>query len=87
MTAAMTASATARRACSATERVLVDIPLPANVTLADDPQARSVVVRTAAVKGVDRLDQLVPVVQDLGRRHAGYGVTDSHYDTVGAALL
>jgi len=42
---------------------------------------------TAAVKGLDHLDRLVPVVQDLGRRHAGYGVTDAHYDTVGAALL
>jgi hemoglobin-like flavoprotein len=42
---------------------------------------------TAAVKGLDRLDQLVPVVEDLGRRHGGYGVTDAHYDTVGAALL
>ena len=42
---------------------------------------------TAAVKGLDRLDQLVPVVQDLGRRHAKYGVADAHYDTVGAALL
>ena len=42
---------------------------------------------TAAVKGLDRLDQLVPVVEDLGRRHAGYGVADKHYDTVGAALL
>jgi len=42
---------------------------------------------TAAVKGLDRLEQLVPVVQDLGRRHTGYGVKDSHYDTVGAALL
>jgi len=42
---------------------------------------------TAAVKGLDRLDQLVPVVEDLGRRHGAYGVTDAHYDTVGAALL
>jgi hemoglobin-like flavoprotein len=42
---------------------------------------------TAAVKGLDRLDQLVPVVEDLGRRHARYGVADAHYDTVGAALL
>ena len=42
---------------------------------------------TAAVKGLDRLDQLVPVVQDLGRRHARYGVEDTHYDTVGEALL
>lgn len=42
---------------------------------------------TAAVKGLDRLEQLVPVVEDLGRRHVGYGVNDAHYDTVGAALL
>ena len=42
---------------------------------------------TAAVKGLDRLDQLVPVVQELGRRHAGSGVLDAHYDTVGGALL
>ena len=42
---------------------------------------------TAAVKGLDRLEQLVPVVRDLGRRHAGYGVKDEHYGTVGAALL
>jgi hemoglobin-like flavoprotein len=41
----------------------------------------------AAVKGLDRLDQLIPVVESLGRRHAGYGVTDAHYDTVGSALL
>jgi len=40
-----------------------------------------------AVRGLDRLDQLVPAVQDLGRRHAGYGVEDRHYDTVGKALL
>jgi hemoglobin-like flavoprotein len=42
---------------------------------------------TAAVKGLDRVEQLLPVVQDLGRRHAGYGVTEQHYETVGAALL
>ena len=42
---------------------------------------------TAAVKGLDRLEQLVPVVQDLGRRHATYGVEERHYETVGAALL
>ncbi len=40
-----------------------------------------------AVKGLDRLDQLVPAVQELGRRHVGYGVIDEHYNTVGAALL
>ena len=42
---------------------------------------------TAAVKGLDRLDQLVPVVEELGRRHVAYRVEDAHYDTVGTALL
>jgi len=42
---------------------------------------------TAAVKGLDRPEQLIPVVHDLGRRHATYGVVEAHYDTVGAALL
>jgi hemoglobin-like flavoprotein len=40
-----------------------------------------------AVNGLTRLNEIVPAVQDLGRRHVGYGVTDAHYDTVGAALL
>jgi hemoglobin-like flavoprotein len=39
------------------------------------------------VNGLDRLDQLVPAVQALGRRHAAYRVEARHYDTVGAALL
>jgi hemoglobin-like flavoprotein len=42
---------------------------------------------TVVVKSLDRLEQLVPAVQALGRRHAGYGVRPSHYDTVGEALL
>jgi len=42
---------------------------------------------TVVVRGLDRLDQLVPAVEALGRRHAGYGVRDEHYDTVAAALL
>ncbi len=40
-----------------------------------------------AVKGLDRLDELVPQIQKLGRNHAGYGVKDEHYDTVAGALL
>lgn len=40
-----------------------------------------------AVNGLNRLDTLVPAVQDLGRRHVGYNVQAAHYDTVGAALL
>ncbi len=40
-----------------------------------------------AVAGLGKLDTLVPAVQALGRRHAGYGVTAGHYVPVGAALL
>lgn len=40
-----------------------------------------------AVNALGNLSALVPVAQDLGRRHVGYGVQDAHYDTVGAALL
>ncbi|HZO84664.1 MAG TPA: globin family protein [Verrucomicrobiae bacterium] len=42
---------------------------------------------TAAVRLLDRPQTLVPVLEDLGRRHVGYGVRDEHYETVGAALL
>jgi hemoglobin-like flavoprotein len=42
---------------------------------------------TAAVKGLPRLDRLIPVLEDLGRRHVHYGVVDAHYDTVGQALI
>ena len=42
---------------------------------------------TVAVRGLDRLDAILPAVQALGRRHAAYGVRDEHFETVGAALL
>lgn len=41
----------------------------------------------AAVRLLDKPESLVPVLEDLGRRHVGYGVRDEHYDTVGEALL
>jgi len=40
-----------------------------------------------AINGLDNLGALVTKVEGLGRRHAGYGVTDAQYDSVGAALL
>ena len=39
------------------------------------------------VKGLNRLEVLLPALHELGRRHLGYGVTEAHYATVGAALL
>lgn len=44
-------------------------------------------VLNTAVASLDKLDTIIPVVQDLGRRHVDYGVKDEDYDTVGEALL
>jgi hemoglobin-like flavoprotein len=42
---------------------------------------------TTVVGNLDRLDAIVPAVESLGSRHAAYGVTDAHYNSVAAALL
>ena len=39
------------------------------------------------VRSLHTPDVILPIVRDLGRRHAGYGVRDEHYATVGDALL
>jgi hemoglobin-like flavoprotein len=44
-------------------------------------------VLDVAVSSLDNLGALSATVADLGRRHAGYGVKDAHYDSVGVALL
>ncbi|AZQ12481.1 globin family protein [Shewanella khirikhana] len=41
----------------------------------------------AAVKGLERPDTLVPVLEDLARRHIKYGVKTTHFSPVGNALL
>jgi hemoglobin-like flavoprotein len=55
----------------------------------DMTQQRKILMQTltVVVRSLARLDTIVPAIQALGRRHAGYGVRDEHYDTVGAALL
>lgn len=40
-----------------------------------------------AVQNLHQVGTIVPIVQALGAKHAGYGVNDEHYDSVGAALL
>jgi len=42
---------------------------------------------TVVVNGLDNLDNIVPSVRALGKRHAAYGVKDEHYDAVASALL
>jgi hemoglobin-like flavoprotein len=40
-----------------------------------------------AIKGLDRLEELIPALHALGQRHVIYGVKQEHYPIVGAALL
>lgn len=68
---------------------------------AQDPALRSLFAHTdlttqrrklmqtlaVVVAGIEHIDVLLPAVEELGRRHAQYGVTDAHYDAVGDALL
>jgi hemoglobin-like flavoprotein len=44
-------------------------------------------ILSVAVSSLDNLGALRKTAEDLGRRHAGYGVKDAHYDSVGVALL
>lgn len=39
------------------------------------------------VASLDRIEQVMPAVRNLGKSHAGYGVKAADYDTVGGALL
>lgn len=42
---------------------------------------------TVAIRQLDRPEVLVPMLRNLGARHAGYGVHAAHYDMVGQALM
>ena len=42
---------------------------------------------TLLVSSLDDFELVVPVLEALGRVHAGYGVRQRHYDSVEAALL
>ena len=42
---------------------------------------------SVVVNGIANLGDLVPNIQEMGRRHVAYGVEAKHYDSVGAAIL
>lgn len=52
-----------------------------------EQKKKLIAMLATAVNNLHKLDAIVPAVQDLGRRHKGYGVADEHYAPVGAALL
>ncbi len=40
-----------------------------------------------AVNNLHQVETIIPAVEELGRKHVGYGVKDEHYNHVGSALL
>lgn len=56
---------------------------------ADMSRQKEVLMQTlgTAVQNLHQVEEILPVVKELGVRHVGYGVKDEHYDTVGGALL
>jgi PAS domain S-box-containing protein len=42
---------------------------------------------SAAATNLHQVQKIIPAFEDLGRRHVTYGVTDSHYEWVGEALV
>ncbi|MFC6446132.1 globin family protein [Shinella zoogloeoides] len=52
------------------------------------PQAKKLVQMLAlVVNGLHRLDEIMPAVEQLARRHNDYGVVEAHYCAVGETLL
>jgi hemoglobin-like flavoprotein len=67
----------------------IDPPTRALFKSGDLPEQRRKLMQALAlvVSGLDHLERLVPTIEALGKRHAGYGVTEAHYASVGSALL
>ena len=49
--------------------------------------AKLMAVFATAIANLHRLDEILPTVRELGRRHVAYGVKDRDYDTGGIALV
>jgi len=52
-----------------------------------DQRQKLVQALTVVVQSIDHMEKLASTLADLGRRHAQYGVSKAHYDSVGEALL
>ena len=53
----------------------------------EEQRGKLMTTLAAVVQSLNTLESIIPTVEDLGRRHVGYGVADSDYEPVGAALL
>ena len=52
-----------------------------------DQKKKLIAMLATAVTNLHQVDRILPAVENLGKRHVAYGVTDRMYEPVGAALL
>lgn len=52
-----------------------------------EQKKKLIAMLATAVTNLHQVDKIIPAVEDLGKRHVAYGVTDKMYEPVGAALL
>ena len=52
-----------------------------------EQKKKLIAMLATAVNNLHQVGTILPAVEDLGRRHVAYGVTDEMYEPVGAALL
>jgi len=52
-----------------------------------EQKKKLIAMLATAVSNLHQAETIIPAVEALGKRHAGYGVTAKHYEPVGAALL
>jgi hemoglobin-like flavoprotein len=57
---------------------------PADITAQRDKLLQML---STAVNNLHQVEMIIPAVEELGKRHVGYGVQDAHYDKVGEALI
>ncbi len=53
----------------------------------DHQERKLMTMLTEIVRVLDRPNELVPELADLGHRHVSYGVKDDDYGSIGAALI
>jgi len=52
-----------------------------------DQAKKLAAILQVAFENLDQVDSLVPTLEDMGAKHATYGVTPDHYGLVAAALI
>lgn len=57
---------------------------PAEMT---DQKTKLMQTLGVAVNNLHQVETILPTIEDLAKKHVGYGVKDEHYDTVGEALI